>query len=109
MPFAPAWRCRRGNGGASSQSTALRAARWAGARRALLRILRREVKHMTKTGTLTLAALGAGSLFLGGCALQVRSDINRTAYHAGQCHSFAFVGAFRTDNPMRDTIANPVN
>jgi hypothetical protein len=60
-------------------------------------------------GILTVAAIGAGSLFLGGCALQVRSDLNRTAYHAGQCHSFAFVGAFRTDNPMRGTIANPVN
>ncbi len=63
---------------------------------------------MMKIGTLTLTAIGAASL-LGGCALQVRSDINRTAYHAGQCHSFAFVGAFRTDNPMRGGIANPVN
>jgi hypothetical protein len=35
-------------------------------------------------GILILTAIGAGSLFLGGCALQVRSDLNRTAYHPGQ-------------------------
>jgi hypothetical protein len=44
-----------------------------------------------------------------GCALQVRSDVNRTAFHPGQCHSFAFAGTFRDDNPMRGTVANPVN
>jgi hypothetical protein len=60
-------------------------------------------------GFLTLTAIAGGSLLLGGCALQVRSDINRTAYHAGYCHSFAFIGTFRTDNPMHGTIANPVN
>jgi len=46
---------------------------------------------------------------LSGCALQVRSDVNRTAFHPGQCHTFAFSGSFRTDNPMRGTVANPVN
>ena len=46
---------------------------------------------------------------LAGCALQVRSDVNRTAFHPGQCHTFAFMGSFRTDNPMRGTVANPVN
>jgi len=58
---------------------------------------------------LSLAAIAGASLALGGCALQVRSDVNRTAFHAGQCHTFAFVGSFRADNPMRGTIANPVN
>jgi hypothetical protein len=46
---------------------------------------------------------------LSGCALQVRSDVNRTAFHPGQCHTFAFAGSFHTDNPMRGTVANPVN
>jgi hypothetical protein len=46
---------------------------------------------------------------LSGCALQVRSDVNRAAFHPGQCHTFAFAGAFRPDNPMRGTVANPVN
>jgi hypothetical protein len=46
---------------------------------------------------------------LAGCALQVRSDVNRTAFHPGQCHTFAFAGSFSTDNPMRGTVANPVN
>ena len=59
--------------------------------------------------SLALAAVLGGAALLSGCALQVRSDVNRTAYHAGQCHTFSFVGAFRTDNPMRGTIANPVN
>jgi hypothetical protein len=35
--------------------------------------------------------------------------VNRTAFHPGQCHSFAFAGSFRTDNPMHSTVANPVN
>ena len=60
-------------------------------------------------GFLILGAITGGSVLLGGCALQVRSDVNRTAFHAGQCKSFAFIGAFRTDNPMRGTVANPVN
>jgi len=62
---------------------------------------------MIKLSSFALAV--AAGLILSGCALQVRSDVNRTAYHAGQCHTFAFMGSFRTDNPMRGTIANPVN
>jgi hypothetical protein len=64
---------------------------------------------MMKFSSLILTTIAGGSLLLGGCALQVRSDVNRTAYHAGQCHGFAFIGTFRTDNPMHGTIANPVN
>lgn len=55
------------------------------------------------------AFLGLVAASLSGCALQVKSDVNRTAFHAGQCHTFAFAGSFRADNPMRDTVANPVN
>lgn len=57
--------------------------------------------------SLALAAMAAWAL--AGCALQVRSDVNRSVFHSGQCKSFAWAGAFRTDNPMRSTIANPVN
>jgi len=55
------------------------------------------------------AFLGLLAAALAGCALEVRSDVNRTAFHPGQCHSFAFAGSFRTDNPMHATVANPVN
>lgn len=55
------------------------------------------------------ALVGLVAASLSGCALQVKSDVNRTAFHPGQCHTFAFAGSFRTDNPMRDTVANPVN
>lgn len=63
---------------------------------------------MTKR-LLCSAFLGLAAISLSGCALQVRSDVNRTAFHPGQCHTFAFSGSFRTDNPMRSTVANPVN
>jgi hypothetical protein len=55
------------------------------------------------------AFLGLSAAALSGCALQVRSDVNRTAFHPGQCHTFSFMGSFRSDNPMRGTVANPVN
>jgi Domain of unknown function (DUF4136) len=58
---------------------------------------------------LCIAFLGLLAAGLSGCALQVRSDVNRTAFHPGQCHTFNFMGSFRTDNPMRGTVANPVN
>lgn len=58
---------------------------------------------------LCTAFLGLAVAALPGCALQVRSDVNRTAFHPGQCHTFNFMGSFRTDNPMRGTVANPVN
>lgn len=62
-----------------------------------------------KTRLLALFLAGATTLTGAGCALQVRSDVNRTAFHPGQCKSFAWAGTFRTDNPMRNTVANPVN
>src|ERR1700757_683339 len=74
--------------------------------RACPRSLRR--KTMRKR-LLCTALLGLLASALSGCALQVRSDVNRTVFHPGQCHTFAFSGAFRTDNPMHNTVANPVN
>ncbi|HWZ64081.1 MAG TPA: DUF4136 domain-containing protein [Steroidobacteraceae bacterium] len=61
------------------------------------------------TRILTQMALGLGIAALAGCALQVRSDVNRSAFHSGQCKTYAWAGAFHTDNPMRSTVANPVN
>jgi hypothetical protein len=58
---------------------------------------------------LSHTALGLVMAALASCALQVRSDVNRSAFHSGQCKTFAWAGTFRTDNPMRGTVANPVN
>jgi hypothetical protein len=65
--------------------------------------------HMIK-GLLSGAFLALlASALLAGCALTVRSDVNTAAFRPGQCRTFAFNGTFRTDNPMRGTVANPVN
>jgi len=66
------------------------------------------IDMMTGLLSRALPALLAASL-LPGCALTVRTDVNRAAYQPGQCHTFAFVGSFRTDNALRGTVANPVN
>jgi len=58
---------------------------------------------------LSHTALALAAAALTGCALQVRSDVNRAAFHPGQCKTYAWAGSFRTDNPMRGTVANPVN
>ena len=55
-----------------------------------------------------LAGLMA-ALALGGCALSVKSDVNRSLMSKVQCHSFSWAGAFRTDSTARSTVANPVN
>jgi hypothetical protein len=41
--------------------------------------------------------------------LQVKSDVNRSLFHAGQCHTFGWAGAFRENNPLHETVANPLN
>lgn len=58
---------------------------------------------------LSRTALGLVVAALAGCALQVRSDVNRAAFHSGQCKTYAWAGAFRSDNPMHTAVANPVN
>jgi hypothetical protein len=58
-------------------------------------------------GNLLLAAVAVGCL--AACALTVRSDVNKAAFHPGQCRTFAWIGSFREDNPMRSGVANPVN
>jgi len=46
---------------------------------------------------------------LAGCALQVKSDTNSALIRSVQCHSYDWAGSFRSDSPLRSTIANPVN
>jgi Domain of unknown function (DUF4136) len=47
---------------------------------------------------------------LAACApLSVRSGVNPQLIGSVQCHSFAWAGSFRGKNPLRETVANPVN
>ncbi len=50
-------------------------------------------------------------LALSGCvSLRVSSDVNATAGHPLQCHSFAWAGSFRgSSDSLRSTVANPLN
>jgi hypothetical protein len=41
--------------------------------------------------------------------LHVTSDVNAPLIHTVQCHTAAWAGSFRGDNPVLATIANPVN
>lgn len=53
----------------------------------------------------------AAACALTACAtLTVRSDVNTTLYHPGQCHTFAWAGSFPEGRSgRRPTVANPVN
>jgi Domain of unknown function (DUF4136) len=44
-----------------------------------------------------------------GCAPYVRSDVNTALIGRVHCGSFAWAGEFRSNSPLRSTIANPVN
>lgn len=57
--------------------------------------------------TFLAAALTAG--VLSGCALQVHTDSNAGLISQVSCHTFAFAGSFAGNNPLRSSIANPVN
>lgn len=56
--------------------------------------------------------IAAGAYALTACAtLTVRSDVNSTVYHPGQCHTFAWAGSFPEPRSggRSPTVANPVN
>jgi hypothetical protein len=55
--------------------------------------------------------IAAGACALSACVtLTVRSDVNTTLYHPGQCHTFAWAGSFQEPrNGQRVGVANPVN
>jgi Domain of unknown function (DUF4136) len=47
---------------------------------------------------------------LAGCAsLHVSSDVNPELIANVQCHTFAWAGSFSGNNPLRETVANPLN
>ena len=54
-------------------------------------------------------ALSALALSLAACAPYVRSDVNTALIGRVHCGSFAWAGQFRSNSPLRSTIANPVN
>ena len=56
---------------------------------------------------LVIAALTA--VTLAACAPYVRSDVNHELIGQVHCGSFAWAGAFRSNSPLRSTIANPLN
>jgi hypothetical protein len=60
---------------------------------------------------LLLAALPTSltALMLSACAPYVRSDVNTAAISHVHCGTFAWAGEFRSNSPLRSTIANPVN
>jgi len=57
------------------------------------------------------AALTASltALTLPACGPYVRSDVNTAAISRVHCGTFAWAGEFRSNSPLRSTIANPVN
>ncbi|MGH8134026.1 MAG: hypothetical protein ACRETP_12495, partial [Steroidobacteraceae bacterium] len=64
------------------------------------------IKRLIGSSVLIVAAVSG----LAACTtLQVRSDVNRSLFHPGQCHTFAWAGSFRENNRLRDTVANPLN
>ncbi len=63
------------------------------------------MKHVTYgavTAVLTASLLAA-------CAPYVRSDVNHALIGQVHCGTFAWAGAFRSNSPLRSTIANPLN
>ena len=53
--------------------------------------------------------LSLTALLLSACAPYVRSDVNTAAISHVHCGTFAWAGEFRSNSPLRSTIANPVN
>jgi hypothetical protein len=49
------------------------------------------------------------ALTLPACGPYVRSDVNTALIGRVHCGSFAWAGEFRSNSPLRSTIANPVN
>ncbi len=67
-----------------------------------------EAKTMIKQAIVSCIA-AAVVFVLSGCALTVKSDVNAALFGKVQCRTFSWAGSFRTDSPVRGTIANPVN
>jgi hypothetical protein len=62
----------------------------------------KRLSHVALTVALTAVTLAA-------CAPYVRSDVNTAAISRVHCGTFAWAGEFRSNSPLRSTIANPIN
>jgi Domain of unknown function (DUF4136) len=64
------------------------------------------MKQLIRTGILAATVFGG----LAACTtLRVTSDVNTAVAGSVQCHTFAWAGTFKSDSPLRSSIANPVN
>jgi hypothetical protein len=64
------------------------------------------LKKILSTGLTVGVAVAA----LTACAsLRVSSDVNPSLAGTVQCHTFSWAGSFRSNSPLRSTIANPLN
>jgi Domain of unknown function (DUF4136) len=54
-------------------------------------------------------AISCTALTLAACAPYVKSDVNTALIGQVHCGSFAWAGEFRSNSPLRSTIANPLN
>jgi hypothetical protein len=64
------------------------------------------MKQLIRTGIVAVTVFGG----LAACTtLRVTSDVNRAVIGQVQCHTFAWAGTFKSDSPLRNGIANPVN
>lgn len=64
------------------------------------------VKHLIRA---CVIVPGIACVLASCTSLYVRSDVNHALIGTVHCHSFAWVGSFHGNNPLRNTIANPVN
>jgi hypothetical protein len=64
------------------------------------------MKQLIRTGIVAVTVFGG----LAGCeTLHVTSDVNRAVVGQVTCHTFAWAGTFKSDSPLRNGVANPVN
>jgi hypothetical protein len=63
------------------------------------------MKHLLRAAL----SISLTALTLSACAPYVRSDVNTAAISHVHCGTFAWAGEFRSNSPLRSTIANPVN
>jgi Domain of unknown function (DUF4136) len=78
------------------------------ARRAACRTLSLRSEKMKRLLPVALT-LSLTALTLPACGPYVRSDVNAAAISRVRCGTFAWAGEFRSNSPLRSTIANPVN
>ena len=58
---------------------------------------------------LLVLTVSFAALTLVACAPYVKSDVNTALVGRVHCGTFAWAGEFRSNSPLRSTIANPVN